>query len=64
MIKVTVLIGRERDGAAETISAASIREAVEIVQARHPEEEIRVAYPIDPETFFLGQRTREAVGVG
>lgn len=64
MIKVAVLIGREGDGAAEKVSAASIREAVEIMQARHPEEEIRVAYPIAPETFFLGQRPREAVGVG
>lgn len=63
MIKVTVLIGKEGAGGAEVISAVSIREAVSIAQARHPEEEIRVEYPIDPETFFPRPRLREAAGL-
>lgn len=63
MIKVTVLIGKEEAGGAEMISAVSIREAVSIARARHPEEEIRVRYPIDPETFFPRPRPREAAGL-
>jgi hypothetical protein len=47
MTKVTVLVGNE-GGAAEVISAVNIQEAVNIVQVRHLEEEIRVAFPIDP----------------
>jgi hypothetical protein len=62
MITVTVLIGKGEAGATETISAASIWEAVSIAQARHPGEEIRVACPIDPETFFPERLPREAAG--
>jgi len=62
MITVTVLIGKGEAGATETISAASIREAISIAQARHPGEEIRVACPIDPETFFPERPPREAAG--
>jgi hypothetical protein len=51
MIRVTILVDGEAD-ASETICAANIREAVAIAQACHPKEEIRVAYPIDPEAFF------------
>lgn len=64
MITVTVLIGKGEAGAAETISAASIREAVSIAQARHPQEKIRVACPIDPETFSPRRLPREAAGFG
>ena len=60
MIKVTVLVGKGAAGTPETISAASIREAVSIARARHPEEQIRVAFPIDPESFFPRQILHEA----
>ncbi len=62
MIKVTIRVGKEEADAVETISAPSIREAVAIVQARYPEEEIRVAYPIDGEAFFPRPHLREAAG--
>ncbi len=52
MITVTVRVGKEETGPTEAIFAPSIREAVVIAQARHPGEEIRVAYPIDGEAFF------------
>ncbi len=60
MIKVTVLVGKGVAVTLETISAASIREAVSIARARHPEEQIQVAFPIDPETFFPEQILHEA----
>lgn len=62
MITVTVRVGKEETGPTEPISAPSIREAVAIAQARHPGEEVRVAYPIDGEAFFLRPPLREAAG--
>lgn len=52
MIKVTICVDKEETSLAETISAPSIREAVVMAQARYPEEEVRVSYPIDGEAFF------------
>ena len=63
MIKVTVLVGGE-DPVAETISATSIREAVEAARSRYPGEEIRVAHPIDPEAFFPAPRPRLSASRG
>ena len=60
MIKVTIRVGNREAGAIEEISAPSIREAVVIAQARYPEEEIRVSYPIDGEAFFSRPHLREA----
>jgi hypothetical protein len=37
---------------------------VSIAQARHPQEKIRVACPIDPETFSPRRLPREAAGFG
>ena len=62
MITVTVRVGKEDTDPTQVISAPSIREAVAIAQARYPGEEIRVAYPIDGETFFLRPHIREAAG--
>ncbi len=62
MIKVTIRVGKGEAGVVEAISAPSIREAVVIAQARYPEEEIRVSYPIDGEAFFLGSQPRETAG--
>ena len=62
MIKVTIRVGKGEAGVVEAISAPSIREAVVIAQARYPEEEIRVSYPIDGEAFFPRPHLREAAG--
>jgi len=53
MIKVTIRV-EARAPFSVTVLAESIRDAVDIVRARHPEVEARVAYPIDPEAFFAG----------
>jgi hypothetical protein len=60
VIKVTVFIDREEGVVAtEAIPAASIREAVSVAKKRYPKEDVRVAFPIDPETFFLRSHSRE-----
>jgi hypothetical protein len=59
MIRVTVVIDREGIVATEVISAASIREAVSVAEARYTEAEVRVAFPIDPEPFFPTLLPRE-----
>jgi len=59
MITVTVRVGKEETGPTEAISASSIREAVAVAQARYPGEEIRVAYPIDGESFVFKPDPRE-----
>ncbi len=43
------------------VRAVSIRAALGIVQARYPDAEARIAYPIDPEFFFAGD---DKVGIG
>jgi hypothetical protein len=54
MIKVTIRV-EGRAPFSVTVLAESIRDAVDIVRARYPEVEARVAYPIDPEAFFAGE---------
>lgn len=60
MIRATVRVGGGNAGFERVISASSIREAVTIAHA-HPGEDIRVAYPIDPERFFPKQQPRPGV---
>jgi len=36
-----------------TVQAESIREAVNITRRRYPGRDVRVIFPIDPETFFI-----------
>ena len=54
MIKVSVEV---REGAAlfrVAVKAESISRAVSIVKGRHPSRDVRVVFPIDPESFFPG----------
>ena len=59
MIRITVHVssGAARFGVA--IQAESIERALEIVAGQHPGKECEVAFPIDPETFFVD----DAVGM-
>jgi hypothetical protein len=54
MIKVSMEV---REGAAlfrVAVKAESISRAVSIMKGRHPDRDVRVVFPIDPEGFFLG----------
>jgi hypothetical protein len=53
MIRISMEV---REGAAlsrATVQAESIREAVSITRGRYPGRDVRVIFPIDPETFFI-----------
>jgi hypothetical protein len=53
MIRVSIEV---REGAAlsrTAVQAESIREAVSITRRRYPGRDVRVIFPIDPETFFI-----------
>ena len=53
MIRVSMEM---REGTAlsrATVQAESIREAVTITRRRYPGGDVRVIFPIDPETFFI-----------
>jgi hypothetical protein len=53
MIRISVQV---RSGAARfrvTVQAESIERALEIVGRQNPDKECEVAFPIDPETFFV-----------
>ena len=53
MIRVSMEV---REGAALSrtrVQAESIREAVNITRRRYPGRDVRVIFPIDPETFFI-----------
>jgi hypothetical protein len=54
VIKVSVEV---REGAARfkvAVQAESISQAVNIVKGRHPDRDVRVVFPIDPERYFPG----------
>jgi hypothetical protein len=57
MVRITVEIG---DGATRyrvAVQAESIRRALEIVKGLNPGDDFKVKFPIDPEAFFVEDRT-------
>ena len=55
MVKVSVEV---RSGTARFrvgVQAPSISQALSLVGARYPRREVRVAFPIEPERFFVQQ---------
>ena len=57
MIRVTVEVGSGGARSAVAVQAENIRHAVQIVEDQNPGCEARVAFPIDPDTFFIGGTT-------
>jgi hypothetical protein len=53
MICVTVEIGEGALTYREWVTAPSIKRALEIVGDRKPGSRVRLAFPIDPEAFFV-----------
>ena len=54
MVKVSVEV---HDGTARftvAVRAQSVQQALSIVESRHPASAARVKFPIDPESFFVG----------
>ena len=44
--------------------ARSIRRAVSIARARYPSSEVRLVLPVEPETFFIEDASRQAESIG
>ena len=64
MVKVSVEV---RSGTARFrvgVQALSIRRALSLVGGRYPQGEVRVAFPIEPEGFFVGEPAASAGIVG
>ena len=53
MVRITVEVGRGAIRYRVAVQAESIRRALKIVEGMNPGTEIKVTFPIDPESFFV-----------
>ncbi len=53
MIKVSFEVGSGSASFGAAVRAESIRQAVDVAEARYPGCDVRVVFPIDPEAFFV-----------
>jgi hypothetical protein len=53
MIRISVRVSSGRARFSVAVQAESIERALEIVARKNPGKECEVAFPIDPETFFV-----------
>ena len=54
MIRVSIeVVGSSADCLSLSVRAESIRRAVSAVEGLYPGADVRIAYPIEPETFFV-----------
>jgi hypothetical protein len=63
MIRVTVEVVGDAAHSMVTVRAESILRAVEIAKEHNPSCDARVAFPIDPQAFFVSNPAAVAVGV-
>ena len=60
MIKVSVEVGRGAARYRIAVQAESIERALEIEERQNPVCEAKVAFPLDPEVFFVRDTTAHA----
>ncbi len=53
MVRIAIEVGGGAARYRVAVQAGSIRRALELVERMEPGSEFRVAFPIDPETFFV-----------
>jgi hypothetical protein len=53
MIKVRVKVSGKAGSFAVVVCARSLRQAEQIVQKRYPESAVGIAFPIEPDHFFI-----------
>ncbi len=53
MVRVTVEVGSGSIRYRVAVQAENIQRALEIVEGQNPGRELKVTFPIDPETFFV-----------
>ncbi len=56
MVRISVEVTSGAASFRVAVQAQSIRRALEIVQRQNPGRNVGVVFPIDPETFFAGDR--------
>ena len=54
MIRISVKVGRGAARYTVAVQAESIERALKIVERHNPDCEAKIAFPIDPEVFFVG----------
>jgi hypothetical protein len=54
MIGARVRVVNEDGGVTIVVCAESLREVEQIAKARYPGSTIRIAFPIEPDCFFVG----------
>lgn len=53
MIKVSIAVGGQESGYRVAVFADNIGQALGLAEARFPDGEAKVVFPIDPEAFFV-----------
>jgi hypothetical protein len=53
VVRITVEVGRGAVRYKVAVQAESIQRALEIVKGMNPGRDFKVAFPIDPESFFV-----------
>ncbi len=53
VVRIAIEVGAGAARYRVAVQAVSIRRALEIVEGLNPGNDFRVAFPIDPETFFV-----------
>ena len=53
MVRITVEVGKGAVRYRVAVQADSIRRALDIVERLNPSGDLRVTFPLDPETFFV-----------
>jgi hypothetical protein len=63
MVRITVEVGKGAIRYRVAVQAESIRRALEIVEGMNPGRELKVTFPIDPESFFVEEPAAGAVPI-
>ena len=53
MVRIAVEVGSGAARSRVMVQAESIERALEIAKRHNPDQECRVTFPLDPETFFI-----------
>lgn len=53
MVRVSIEVHRDTSRLVMVVRAESIRRALSIAQALHPDADVRLVLPIEPEGFFV-----------
>ena len=53
MIRARVLVDNEGDSFTILVCAESLRQAERTAKIRYPESAVRIAFPLEPECFFV-----------